>query len=174
MSIQLYDKAEEYKMLYYNKKPYRQEEFKEKLNSSYKVFFDFETITSGDKHMPYLCWMYNDDIQQECIGVENCATDRLNALPTGKNEMLSIAHNSDYDSRFSLKYIDNVKPIIRSNRFLQIKATYYNPVQKIKIKLKMKDSYKLISMPLRGFGDCFRLDVSKEVMPYYIYLNIYL
>ena len=24
-------------------------------------------------------------------------------------------------------------------------------------------------MPLRGFGDCFKLDVSKEVMPYNIH-----
>ena len=24
-------------------------------------------------------------------------------------------------------------------------------------------------MPLRGFGDCFKLDVSKEVMPYNMY-----
>ena len=30
----------------------------------YKLSFDFETITSEYKHMPYLCWVYNDDIQQ--------------------------------------------------------------------------------------------------------------
>ena len=36
--------------------------------------------------------------------------------------------------------------------------------------IKIKDSYKVISMPLRGFGDCFKLDVSKEVMPYEIYI----
>ena len=37
------------------------------------------------------------------------------------------------------------------------------------ITLTIKDSYKLISTPLRGFGDCFKLDVSQEVMPYEIY-----
>ena len=52
---------------------------------------------------------------------------------------------------------------------LQIKATCYNPVQKKNLTIKVKDSYKLISMPLRGFGDCFKLDVSKEVRPYEIY-----
>ena len=26
-----------------------------------------------------------------------------------------------------------------------------------------------MSMPLRGFGDCFKLDISKEVMPYNIH-----
>ena len=38
--------------------------------------------------MPYLCWIYNDDLQQECIGVENCVIDMLNALPTDKNDIL--------------------------------------------------------------------------------------
>ena len=36
--------------------------------------------------MPYLCWIYNDDIQQECIGINTCAVDMLNDLPTGKGE----------------------------------------------------------------------------------------
>ena len=70
-----------------------------------------------------------------------------------------------------LKYIDNAKPIVKSNRF-QIKATCYNPIQKKKIKLKIKGNYKLVCLPLREFGDCFKLDVSKEVMPYNIYIYI--
>ena len=77
--------------------------------------------------MPYLCWIYNDDIQQEFIGINTCAADMLNALPTDKKEILLIAHNSDYDYRFILKCLQNVLPIMKSGRFLQIKATYYNP-----------------------------------------------
>ena len=34
--------------------------------------------------MPYLCWVYNDDIQQECVGINTCAANMSNALPTGK------------------------------------------------------------------------------------------
>ena len=34
--------------------------------------------------MPYLCWIYNDDRQQEFIGINTCAVDMLNALPTDK------------------------------------------------------------------------------------------
>ena len=41
----------------------------------------------------------------------------LNSLPTYKNEILLIAHNSDYDCRFILRYLENVKPIVKSNRF---------------------------------------------------------
>ena len=37
------------------------------------------------------------------------------------------------------------------------------------ITLTIKDSYKLISIPLREFGDCFKLDVPKEGMPYIIH-----
>ena len=80
--------------------------------------------------MPYICWIYNDDIQQEYIGIYTCAVDMLSALPTDKTEILLIAHNSDYDCSLILKYFQNVKPIVKSNRSLQIKATYYNPKAK--------------------------------------------
>ena len=50
--------------------------------------------------MPYLCWIYNDDLHQELIGIKTCAADVLNALPTGKKEILLVAHNSDYGCRF--------------------------------------------------------------------------
>ena len=80
--------------------------------------------------MPYLCWIYDDDIQQEFIGINTCAADMLNALPHDKGDTLLIAHNSDYDCRFILEYLQHVKPIVKSDRFLQIKATYYNPNRK--------------------------------------------
>ena len=78
--------------------------------------------------MPYLCWVYDDAIQQECIGINTCAVDMLNALPTDKDELLLIAHNSDYDCRFILQYLQNPKQIIKGGRLLQIKATYHNPI----------------------------------------------
>ena len=55
--------------------------------------------------MPYLCWVYNDVIQQGLIGIHTCAVDMLNALPTDNKEILLIAHNSDYDCRFILEYL---------------------------------------------------------------------
>ena len=80
--------------------------------------------------MPYLCWFHNEGIQQEFEGINTCAVDMLNALPTDKTEILLIAHNSDYDCRFILEYLQNILPIVKSGRFLQIKATYYNPIRK--------------------------------------------
>ena len=75
--------------------------------------------------MPYLCWVYNDDIQQEFMGINTCAVDMLNALPTDKKEILLIAHNSD--CRFSLECLQNVKPIVKSYRFLQIESNLLQP-----------------------------------------------
>ena len=64
--------------------------------------FDFETITSGETHLPYLCWIYNDDIQQELTGVNKCAIDMLKGLPTYTHDILLIAHNSGYGCIFIL------------------------------------------------------------------------
>ena len=160
---QLHDKVDDYKTLQYNETNCRLEEYVEKYKNQYKRFFDFETITSEYKHMPYPCWIYNDDIKQEFIVINTCAVDMLNALPIGKGEILLIAHSSNYDCRFILEYLQ----IVKSNRSLQMKATYFNPIHKKKINIIVKDSYKL--MPLRDFGKCFKLDVSKEAMPYNVY-----
>ena len=73
--------------------------------------------------MPYLCWIYNNDIQKEFIGINTCAVDLLNALPTDKGDILLIAHNSDYDCSFILQYLMHPEPIVKDGRFLQIKAT---------------------------------------------------
>ena len=40
--------------------------------------------------MPYPCWIYTGDTQQEFIGIDTCAVDMLNALPTDKKEILLI------------------------------------------------------------------------------------
>ena len=112
MRTQFYDKVDEYKTLEYTNHSYRQEEYKEKDKNVYKMFFDFETITSEKQHMPYLCLIYNEEIQQEFKGINNCAIDMLNALPTDKHEILLIAHNAAYDCRFILQYLQNIRPIV--------------------------------------------------------------
>ena len=117
MNTQLYDKVEEYRTSYYTKKSYRQEAYEEKLKSSCKIVFDLGTITSGEN-------TYLIDVgfitRIHSIGVNNCAIDMSNKLPTDKNEILLIVHNSDYDCRFMLKHLQNIKPIVKSNRVLQI------------------------------------------------------
>ena len=75
MHTQSYDKVDENKTLDYTNNSYNQEEFKETINNIYEILVYFETITSGEKRVPYLCWLYTDDIHQECIGINTCAVD---------------------------------------------------------------------------------------------------
>ena len=46
MRTQFYDKVDEYNTLEYTKQSYRLEKYEPKIKDSYKIFFDFETITS--------------------------------------------------------------------------------------------------------------------------------
>ena len=69
--------------------------------------------------MPYICWIYNADIKQECVGINCCAVYMLNALPTDNTDRLLIAHTSDCDCRLILEYLENVKPIVKGGHFLQ-------------------------------------------------------
>ena len=68
-------------------------------------------------------------------------------------------------------YLPNVKPIVKRNRLLQIKATCFNTVHKHKNEIIVKGSYKLIPLPLRDFGKCLNLGCHKEVMPYGVYTH---
>ena len=38
------------------------------------------------------------------------------------------------DCIFILEYLENVKQLVKGGRFLQIKATYYNPMKRNNIK----------------------------------------
>ena len=65
----------------------------------------------------------------------------LNALPHDKGDNLLIAHNSDYDCRLISEYLQSVQPIVKSDRFLQIKATYCNPIRNNNISIIAKDYF---------------------------------
>ena len=73
-----------------------------------------------------------------------------------------IAHNANYDCIFLLKHLSNEKPLVKGSRILSCNAVYYrygNLHQKIDIQIK--DSVKIINMPLKQFGKSFKLDVEK-------------
>ena len=83
--------------------------------------------------MPYLCWFYNGDIQQEFKGINTCAVDMLKALPTDKKRILLIAHNSDYDCIFFLESLQNVKPIVKHVDSYKLKQ----PIITLKLKRRL-------------------------------------
>ena len=93
----------------------------------------------------------------------------LNNLPA-KPFIMLIAHNANYDCRFLLKYLHNDAPLVKGSRIQSCSATFYrNGDPRKKVDIQIKDSVKVINMPLRGFGKSFNLDVEKEIMPYQLY-----
>ena len=58
LKTQFYDKVEDYKTLEYNEHNCKLQKYEENKKNHYKIFFDFETITSETTHIPYLCWSY--------------------------------------------------------------------------------------------------------------------
>ena len=92
---------------------------------------------------------------------EYCAFNFLKSLKTHSR---LIAHNANYDYRFLIQYLRNINEISRGSRLIGCSGTFF------KIKVEIKDSYHLISKPLRDFPESFKLcDVVKEVMPYDLY-----
>ena len=51
----------------------------------------------------------------------------------------------------------------KNNSLISYEGNYFD------LKITVKCTYKIIPMPLRSFGKCFKLDQKKEVMPYKIY-----
>jgi hypothetical protein len=125
------------------------------------VFFDFETNPNGE-HKPYLCRTYDGKTSREFIG-ENCGLQMLFSL---KQHTRLIAHNATYDFRFLISYLRNVSELARGNKLINAKGRFND------YEIEIKDSYHLITMPLRNFPKVFGIDNTiKEVMPYTLYTD---
>lgn len=87
-----------------------------------------------------------------------------------------IAHNAKYDMRFLIKHLSKCEELTNGTSFITFKGEYgyINNVkgqERKNIKIIIKDSYKLIPVPLRDFADMFfeNKEVIKEIMPYSFY-----
>lgn len=159
-------------------------EYKEKENNYYTIFFDFETITAAEVHIPYLCCSITED-GEEMSFIENNAKKFIEYL---KNKfidndyddkgilqnVLLIAHNLRYDFTFIQKYLSNIQPVLKGNSLMGGNALIYcgkcekTGISKY-IKLTFQDSNALIPMKLEKFGETFKLEQAKELLPYDIY-----
>lgn len=173
LKTQFYDQSFDFDNLNYDEKTScKLNELKDVDNADYfKVFFDFETYANDDGiHKPYLCHYVTEksDVRKEYIGYD-CAKQMMDDLPR-KKKIIMIAHNCGYDYRFVFNLLCQINPIIKGNSLMSCDAVYYRNFNKNeKIEIKMKDSYKLITMPLNKFGESFNLTQEKEIMPYDIY-----
>ena len=127
-----------------------------------KIFFaDFETTTEEEKHKPFMCCVISHDgKQKKTFYGDLCALDLMNFLP---NDSMIYFHNLGYDSVFLVRFMNIRQEIREGTHCKMICGTYQSK------KLVFKDSYAMISSPLRDFSKMFNLTVKKEIMPYSLY-----
>lgn len=143
----------------------------------YKVFYDFETNTTGEKHEPYLMAFRtekrNDRQYKGCMIGRGCGYEFIKFLKDiGKYEkkILLIAHNQRYDLTFLLDYLQCINPLLKGNRLMGGSARLYIKKGDF-IEIKFQDSLNLIPERLSKFGKMFNLEQEKEIMPYDLYTS---
>lgn len=174
------------------KNQYRKYKPDDELVETY--FFDFETSTCSEKkynhkkdnnnpyHTPYCvftdkhrqgfygteCGKYllEDILKKHGVAVEK-GDDVDNPAQKGINKVRMIAHNAGYDWRFISPYLTRINTIEKGTGLMWGEGFYYN-FGKV-VKIEVKDSIKMINMPLRKFGKTFNLKTKKEIMPYNLY-----
>jgi len=127
-----------------------------------KVWFDFETYTNEDKkHIPYMCCSIDENGIERTFYGKSCGYKLLESLTT--NTIL-IAHNASYDYRFIIQYLFIMNEISKGTHLISASGKFG------KYHILVKDSYNLITMPLKSFPETFKIkDTIKEVMPYNLY-----
>lgn len=142
-----------------------------------RVFYaDFETCTSDDegvfldRHVPFMCCVRESsdeghDEKATFTGPE-CGRQLLEWVLAHCTEagVLPIVyfHNLSYDINFLMKY-GITAAVNRNSLILQADLEYNGQ------KIRLKDSYGLLSMPLRSMARCFRIEIEKEIFPYSYY-----
>lgn len=192
LSTQYFNEAKEIKNLNYDDEVLKENEnleMKDKSENAKIIYFDFETITNGDIHKPYMIC----SSETECITGLRCGLRFLRKLyekfavkieysktwnkkeekwdykPINKQiKLILIAHNAGYDFRFLQQYITIKNLCERGHRLLECSGTFFYG-KKQSIDIIIKDSYSVISMPLSKFGKCFNLPQEKELIPYNLY-----
>lgn len=146
-------------------------------------FGDFETTTDGSRHLPYMLCAVSEDgaqfttrhYQTTFANVDTVWAERLRSFlwfvvsrtPTDR-EPLIYFHNLNYDMAFIIPFVplrDKFNIVEVNSRVLGFR--FFDPVTGRHIAFR--DSYALISAPLRSFGKMFGLDVEKEIFPYEYY-----
>lgn len=135
-----------------------------KVETKTNVFFDFETRTVQNKHVPYLCCFIMDDDRKGSFIGEDCGLQMMKYLHSMRLKNIQmIAHNASYDYQFIIRHLTMQNELARGHKIITASGTFGD------MKVTVKDSLHLISKPLREFGSMFKLQQEKEVMPYALY-----
>ena len=104
------------------------------------------------------------------IGLETCIKDMFESFTDFEKTHVLIAHNAaKFDSYFLVRYLKNANPIMKGNTIIAYSGQYYNEAYGKVVNIEIKDSYKMISLPLSKFAKTFGLKVGKDIMPYELY-----
>ena len=134
------------------------------------IYADFESDITVNPHKAYICCAVWRD--QEGRGLKrtfrgyNCGAEFLDFVP---NNALVYFHNLKYDASFFINQsigTYQVNMIDHSGKIMMLKFRQIKGGNK---QFTVKDSYSVISKPLKAFGPMFGLEVHKEVCPYNIY-----
>lgn len=139
----------------------------EKTKNEPSSFFyaDFEAATQG-KHIPYCASYSQRDSSSEKFEVKtlygtSCVVELMEALP---DNSLTYFHNLSYDGRFLWRYAAPENLNKKGNKIYQMTLNYHGK------KLMFRDSYVMITSPLRNFPSMFDLGTfQKELFPYNYY-----
>lgn len=125
------------------------------------VFFDIESSTDGDKHVPYMLCSKTGKMEKTFIG-DDLITRFLESLD---EDSICYAHNLGYDVRFIIPKLDHVKSIIQksSSKIISVKGGFHGK------DLEFKCTQAMINTALRKFPKMFNLESKKEIMPYELY-----
>jgi hypothetical protein len=192
---QYYKEAQEILNLNYHKDAVRKNTIKEVIDKSENakiIFFDFETITNEEIHKPYMvsssetetfygekCGLYLLRKLYEKFAVKTEWTKTWNKVEdkwdfkaiNQQKKLILIAHNCGYDFRFLQQHLNMTSLCERGHNLLEGKGMFYYSKGK-SIEVILKDSYSVITMPLKKFGKCFNLKQEKEILPYNLYTRV--
>ena len=136
------------------------------------VFFDFETITEGEHHIPYLvCDSFSDKTHYG----EDCGKQMLYSLcnklvKCGVKTIILVAHNAGYDYRFIMKYLMMDSEITSGKKLLEARGKFYYKKGEY-MKIIIKDSYSIAGLGLDKWGKAMKVNSVKQIIPYDIYTN---
>lgn len=131
------------------------------------IFFDFETITSGNNHEAYLVC---NSKTKTTYGSE-CGRQMLLDLCykyLDTDVLILVAHNAGYDYRFIIKHLFMESEVTSGKKLLEAKGLFYYAKKKTK-KIIIKDSYSICGLSLSNWGKAMKVPSEKEIMPYGLY-----
>jgi len=143
------------------------------------IFSDFETTTDGETHKEYMmCSLLIDEEgkKRKFQGVgDDCCNKVLNDIRkyiVGKKYDLKnttvnlIFHNAKYDVNFIINKCEKIQYLENGSQFVCAEMNYKG------MRIKVKDSYKLLPFKLCDFAENFKLSVKKELLPYEQYTSV--